>query len=207
MRQILTNHRWRIQRSIIYTRNWVIHIHGTFGRKHNRTFITLITARLFQIRHECLLFTAFFSDETGQFDTLTTKHQETDGHAANTRHLHIASEHIYFVHKVVDQVTILNAVFRHDGAPTGIAVSQSENILGRHIILRHTPFDALFHIDIFCLMSCYNNYIVFYYGLYTFDNFSNFIVTNNINYGEFLAIFIIVRGETRYLNMNKITFM
>ena len=140
--QIVANHRRRIQRCVIQTRNRIVHIHGTFGGQDDGAFVSVGFKRLFQIGHERVLLSAFFRYITGEFDALATKDEEGNRHTANPGHFDITGDDVDFVHQVVNEVAILNTVFGDPGAIRGRSFGQSENVLGRYIVFGHAPFDG-----------------------------------------------------------------
>ena len=146
MREILANHGRRIQGRVIITSDWIVEVKPAFWRQHDCAFISGLTAVFIDDGHQRILLAAFHGDITREFDTLAAHDKETDRDATNLRHLGITGDNIDFVHQVVDEVTILNTVFRDNRAFFRAFIRHPENILGAYIVFGETPAHHCFHV-------------------------------------------------------------
>ena len=83
---------------------------------------------------------------------------------------------------MVHQIAILNTVFGDDRSFCVGAIAHSENILGRHVVFRHSPAEFLGFINDVCVMIRYQQHFVP-------------LLLLNRQYREFLAVHVVVRGE------------
>ena len=150
----------RVQRRIIIARHRILAIHRTLGRQHDRALVPVVVRGVFQVGHQRVFLPARFRDITGQLDALATKHQKRDRDTANTRHLDVSRQHIDLGHQMMDQVAILNTVFRDHGTRGGGLFRHPENVLWGYVVFRHAPFQGLgFRIQV-VVVSLHADHVV-----------------------------------------------
>ena len=140
---ILTNHRGRIERRIIHARDGLVNINLGFRWEHDGALVAAVHFTLLQVGHNVALFHTLFRYITGEFDALTAEHEEIHGDGTQVRHLHVFRHDVNLAQQVMNEITILDTVFRDDGALGVGAVAHPEDVLGTHIIFDNCPLDYI----------------------------------------------------------------
>ena len=133
--QVLTDHGGRIQRRVIVAGHRVVQVEAALRGQHDGALVALAGRTLVNHGHERVFLAAFFGHVARELDALAANDEETDGHAANLRHLVVARDDVHLVHEVVHEVAILNAVLGNDGARSRALVRHAENVLRRDVVL------------------------------------------------------------------------
>ena len=96
---------------------------------------------------------------------------------------------------MVNEVTILDTVFRDNGALGIGAVAHPENVLRRHVVFRHPPLNLLRLVNGLLVVTGNQN------------DFIAAIFRDNVKNDELLAVHVVVRRECADFNVDEVAYM